>query len=296
MKGPVISRIGPDQAAELLSVVRAAFAARPVLDPPADALAQTETSLATALRHGGLIARLDGRPVGGLVFDPVEDLLFIRRFGVDPDHQGHGVAHQLIEAALPFALGYRGLAVLAREELPRNIEFWQGAGFVETSREAPYVQLHRMLPVEHQVHDHADMQSLGREFGGTLGPGDLVILCGELGAGKTTFTQGLAAGLGVRAPITSPTFVIARVHPSLVQGPDLVHADAYRLGGIEELDDLDLDTSFQDAVTVVEWGTGLAESLAQNWCEVQIVRALGGDESDIEDRDPRVVTFRRVTG
>ena len=90
-----------------------------------------------------------------------------------------------------------------------------------------------------------------------------MVLTGELGAGKTTFTQGLGEGLGVRGGVTSPTFVIARVHPSLVDGPDLVHVDAYRLGGIDELDDLDLDTSLDTAVTVVEWGAGLAEGLAE---------------------------------
>ena len=83
-----------------------------------------------------------------------------------------------------------------------------------------------------------------------------MVLSGELGAGKTTFTQGLGAGLGVRGDVTSPTFVIARVHPSLSGGPALVHVDAYRLGGIDELDDLDLDASLDEAVTVVEWGEG----------------------------------------
>ena len=106
-----------------------------------------------------------------------------------------------------------------------------------------------------------------------------MVLSGELGAGKTTFTQGLGRGLGVRGDITSPTFVIAREHPALGDGPDLVHVDAYRLGGIDELDDLDLDTSLDEAVTVVEWGTGLAEGLADSRLEVRIERALGlGDE------------------
>ena len=103
-----------------------------------------------------------------------------------------------------------------------------------------------------------------------LAAGDLVVLTGGLGAGKTTLTQGLGEGLGVRGPITSPTFVIARVHPSLVGGPDLVHVDAYRLGGVAELDDLDLDASLDEAVTVVEWGHGLAEGLAEDHLEVTL--------------------------
>ncbi|KGN38393.1 tRNA (adenosine(37)-N6)-threonylcarbamoyltransferase complex ATPase subunit type 1 TsaE [Knoellia aerolata] len=113
-----------------------------------------------------------------------------------------------------------------------------------------------------------DTRSFGEGLGAALRPGDLVILTGGLGAGKTTLTQGLAAGLGVRGPITSPTFVIARVHPSLVGGPALVHVDAYRLAGLDELDDLDLDTSLEDSVTVVEWGHGLAEDLSDDRLEV----------------------------
>lgn len=113
-------------------------------------------------------------------------------------------------------------------------------------------------------------RAFGRELAARLRPGDLVVLSGELGAGKTTLVQGLADGLDVRGPITSPTFVISRVHPSLVGGPPLVHVDAYRLGGLDELDALDLDESLEDAVTVVEWGHGLVETLAENVLEVAI--------------------------
>jgi tRNA threonylcarbamoyladenosine biosynthesis protein TsaE len=110
----------------------------------------------------------------------------------------------------------------------------------------------------------------GARLGRVLRAGDLVVLTGDLGAGKTTLTQGIAEGLGVRGPITSPTFVIARVHPSLVGGPALVHVDAYRLGGLAELDDLDLDTSLEDSVTIVEWGHGLAEGLSEDRLEVTL--------------------------
>ena len=111
-------------------------------------------------------------------------------------------------------------------------------------------------------------QDLGRRLGRALRAGDLVVLTGDLGAGKTTLTQGLGEGLGVRGPVTSPTFVIARVHPSIVGGPALVHVDAYRLGGALELDDLDLDADVADSVTVVEWGHGVAERLADAYLEV----------------------------
>lgn len=114
------------------------------------------------------------------------------------------------------------------------------------------------------------MRDLGRALARVLRAGDLVVLVGQLGAGKTTFTQGLGAGLQVRGPIASPTFVIARVHPSLVAGPPLVHVDAYRLGSGAELDDLDLDSTLDSAVTVVEWGEGLAEVLSEDRLEVTI--------------------------
>lgn len=102
--------------------------------------------------------------------------------------------------------------------------------------------------------------------------GDVVILAGELGAGKTTFTRGLGTGLGVRGAVTSPTFVISRVHPSAGDGPALVHVDAYRLGGVTELDDLDLDMYAASAVTVVEWGDGIAESLSPHHVRVHLGR------------------------
>jgi tRNA threonylcarbamoyladenosine biosynthesis protein TsaE len=93
------------------------------------------------------------------------------------------------------------------------------------------------------------MRELGARLAGLLRPGDLIVLAGPLGAGKTTLVQGIGAGLAVRGPVTSPTFVIARVHPSLVGGPDLVHADAYRLGSRLEVDDLDLEADLDHAVT-----------------------------------------------
>ena len=115
-----------------------------------------------------------------------------------------------------------------------------------------------------------DTHAWGARLGAQLKAGDLLVLTGELGAGKTTLVQGIADGLGVRGPITSPTYVIARVHASLVGGPELVHVDAYRLAGLAELDDLDLDTSLDGAVTVVEWGHGLAELLSESYLEVTL--------------------------
>ncbi|MCH6162105.1 tRNA (adenosine(37)-N6)-threonylcarbamoyltransferase complex ATPase subunit type 1 TsaE [Streptomyces marispadix] len=122
------------------------------------------------------------------------------------------------------------------------------------------------------------MQEVGRRIAGLLGPGDLVLLTGELGAGKTTLARGLGAGLDVRGDVTSPTFVIARVHPPLGDGPPLVHVDAYRLGGrgLEEMDDLDLDVSLPESVVVVEWGEGRVEELSEDRLHVVIERETGG--------------------
>src|ERR1700759_1796299 len=140
------------------------------------------------------------------------------------------------------------------------------------------------LPAHLRIATAEQMQALGRQLAQQLRAGDLVILAGPLGAGKTTLVQGIGAGLGARGPFTSPTFVIARVPPSLSgTGTALVHADAYRLGSIEEVDDLDLDTDVATAVTVVEWGSGLAEGLAEDRLEISI-------EPD-QDSDVRTVTI-----
>lgn len=122
----------------------------------------------------------------------------------------------------------------------------------------------------------ADTQAAAKALASVLRAGDLLLLIGELGAGKTTFTQGLGEGLGVRGGIISPTFVLARVHPSLVGGPELVHVDAYRLGSAGELEDLDLADTMDRAVTVVEWGRDRAEGLADSRLELELIRPVGG--------------------
>ncbi|TQS46397.1 tRNA (adenosine(37)-N6)-threonylcarbamoyltransferase complex ATPase subunit type 1 TsaE [Cryptosporangium phraense] len=127
----------------------------------------------------------------------------------------------------------------------------------------------------------SDTQALGAALAPVLRAGDLIVLVGPLGAGKTQLAQGIGAGLGVRGAVTSPTFVISRVHP-----PDpsrggrlpLVHADAYRLGTIAEVDDLDLDADVESAVTVVEWGAGLVEQLTSGYLEIRLDR---DDDSDV---------------
>ena len=151
-------------------------------------------------------------------------------------------------------------------------------------------------------------RALARVLGTLLVGGDVVVLAGPLGAGKTTFVQGLALGLGVTAPVTSPTFVLARhQRPDpdgpRPDGPDLVHVDAYRLDGPLELDDLDLDSDLDRSVVVVEWGEGLAERLSPTRVQVHLERATGttprpGGSAGPDDAgpgdEPRTVRVRLV--
>jgi len=279
-----VREVGCESAATVLEIVRAAFSTRPALDPPADALGETEESIAAALAHGGLVASYPdaggARDVGALVLDPQGSTLWLRRVGVLPEVRDHGVASELVSASLTYAGAADALldvAVLAREELPATSRFWRDHGFAPVGHRSPYVELRRPAPRSYDVPDADSMRALGVSLASALRPGDVVVLSGELGAGKTTLTQGIGAGLGVRGDVTSPTFVISRVHPPTGDGPPLVHADAYRLGGVAELDDLDLDTSLDDAVTVVEWGEGIAEGLSEDRVEVRIERALADD-------------------
>jgi tRNA threonylcarbamoyladenosine biosynthesis protein TsaE len=142
------------------------------------------------------------------------------------------------------------------------------------------------------------MEAFGALLAGQLRAGDLVLLNGELGAGKTTLTRGLGAALGVRGAVTSPTFVLARTHPR-ASGAPLVHVDAYRLSSAVELDDLDID--LENSIVVVEWGAGLLDGLTEDWLEVGIVRPHGGPSSAsgsgssvpevLEGPEPRFMTL-----
>lgn len=128
----------------------------------------------------------------------------------------------------------------------------------------------------YEVPDADAMRAVAARLAPDLRAGDVVVLVGPLGAGKTTFTQGLADGLGVTGSVTSPTFVIAREHSSSSGGPALVHVDAYRLSSLAEIDDLDLDAALDDSVTVVEWGEGLVERLTSSVIQIHIARDVAG--------------------
>lgn len=138
-----------------------------------------------------------------------------------------------------------------------------------------------------------ETRSLGRAVGSRLRAGDLVLLHGELGAGKTTFTQGLARGLGVAGRVMSPTFIVARIHESEVGGPDLIHVDAYRIEDDLDLETLDLDSSLGESVTVVEWGAGKAEVLSASRLEITLQAQTDplGDWQEVAE-DPRVLELR----
>jgi tRNA threonylcarbamoyladenosine biosynthesis protein TsaE len=157
---------------------------------------------------------------------------------------------------------------------------------------SPAVACPAVLDEQVTVVTAAQMRYLGQQLSGLLRAGDLVVLSGPLGAGKTTLAQGIGAGLGVRGRVTSPTFVIARVHPSLGAGPDLVHADAYRLGSRAEVDDLDLDADLATAVTVVEWGVGLVEDLADSFLSVAIDLGAGRNAAADAEAGPRTVRVK----
>jgi tRNA threonylcarbamoyladenosine biosynthesis protein TsaE len=151
---------------------------------------------------------------------------------------------------------------------------WRALGAVEV------VPGEVAVPVPQALADLAATRALGARLAGGLRAGDLVVLTGPLGAGKTSLVQGVGTALGVRGAVTSPTFVLARTH----RGPlPLVHVDAYRMreaGARLELDDLDLDAALEDAVTVVEWGEGLAERLTDSWVHVRLDRAPAHDGAD----------------
>jgi tRNA threonylcarbamoyladenosine biosynthesis protein TsaE len=273
-----VAEVGAGAAADVVGVIHAAFGARPHLDPPSTALQESERSVRAALdQHGGLLVTVDSWPAGALLFEPADDRLWLRRVAVDPAQQQRGVASALVGCAEEVAAerGYATISLGARVELPATQRFWTRRGYVETAREGMLLTYSKALPVEVDVPTAEDTRALGERLAAVLRAGDLVLLTGDLGAGKTTLTQGIGAGLRVRGDVTSPTFVISRVHPPLEDGPPLVHADAYRLGGLDELDDLDLDTALEEAVTVVEWGEGLAEPLAGDRLEVVVRRRRG---------------------
>jgi tRNA threonylcarbamoyladenosine biosynthesis protein TsaE len=295
----VVSVATAADAPGMVDVIHAAFGARPPLDPPSTAIEETPASIEAQLAAGGgIYATVDGAAAGSILLHPSPDrpgLVTWHRVSVHPAFQRHGIATAMVDAALDHAaeLGFVRSELFAREEIAELIAFWQHRGFV-VDRPAPNgVVLARSLPLAVDVPTAEQMQDLGVRLAALLRPGDLVIASGDLGAGKTTLTQGIGRGLDSEGAVISPTFVLSRIHPSRSRGPVLVHVDAYRLTSADELDDLDLDATAGDAVTVVEWGAGLAEGLADHRLEIDIRRSAHPGGAD-EHPDSRLVIIRPV--
>lgn len=270
----------PEDAKALLGVVRAAFTARRPVDPPADALSDGVDDIRAALESGsGVVVEAGGDMVAGLLLDFEGETVVLRRVSVLPEASGRGIPKDMIAAALTLAsdLGAVRARLVARTEFPELIAWWREHGFEEIEPAPNGLWLGRDVPVIVEVPTADDMRALGRTLASLLRAGDVLVASGDLGAGKTTLTQGIGEGLDVEGPVISPTFVISRVHPSRGSGPGLVHVDAYRLGAASELADIDLDATLGECVTLVEWGTGLAEWLAEDRLEIDIVRAAGTD-------------------
>ncbi|WP_415104576.1 tRNA (adenosine(37)-N6)-threonylcarbamoyltransferase complex ATPase subunit type 1 TsaE [Propioniciclava sp.] len=271
-----------EDAPAILAIVHRAFTARPVVGDKPEALSDDLRSVEARLEYGhGYLTLLDGEPIAVVMVARQRGALRLGRVGVLPEYRQLGVASFVIGVVLEdlAARGEERVQLLARQEFPALQAWWEKHGFVAQGIvEGNCVVMARALPVAIEVPDADAMRALGARLAHLLRAGDLIIASGDLGAGKTTLTQGIGAGLDVDGPVISPTFVLARVHPTRTDGPALVHVDAYRLGGFAELDDLGLDDSMEGAVTLVEWGTGVAEALASDRLEIDIRRGIDPDD------------------
>lgn len=293
---------GPEHAESVLKVIHKSFGARRTLDPPSTALDETVESIAHVLGSaGGLLVERRGAPMGAMLFDESRPgRLGFRRVSVDPEIQSRGVASVMVGVAEDVAeeRGRDGIWLHVREELPDTIRFWTHRLYSPLTQDGPLIELGKALWLARELPTATDTHDFGWRMAGLLRAGDLIVLTGDLGSGKTTLAQGIGDGMRVRGPVTSPTFVIARTHPSLVDGPPLVHVDAYRLGSALEIDDIDLDATTEDAVTVVEWGEGMVEQLGEHWLEVRLenrrVRSTDplGTAVDGAGDDTRVITVK----
>ncbi len=283
----------------MIEVIHSAFSARPPIDPPSTAIEETAETLAASLQLGsGIFAQVGGRPAGVIIVLPGTDgAARFSRVSVHPELQRHGIASAMVNAAEELAAiqGFKQVELFSRSEFPEFITFWQHRGFV-VDRAVPHgVILIKSLPLAIKVPTSEAMIRLGERLAQLLERGDVIIAGGDLGAGKTTLTQGIGRGLASEGPIISPTFVLSRIHPSAIGRPTLMHVDAYRLSTSYELDDLDLDAAVADSVTVVEWGQGIAEGLADDRLEIDIWTSPA-DLSAVGDDSERIVTIRTVGG
>jgi tRNA threonylcarbamoyladenosine biosynthesis protein TsaE len=293
----VVSIASPQDAAAMVQVIHSAFGARPPLDPPSTAITETAESLAASLRRGsGVFARVGNCPAGVIMVLPgVDGVATFSRVSVHPDLQRHGIASAMVAAAEELAAiqGFQQVELFTRTEFPEFLAFWQHRGFV-VDRAVPHgLILVKPLPLAIKVPTREAMVRLGDRLAQLLERGDVIIAGGDLGAGKTTLTQGIGQGLGSEGPIISPTFVLCRIHHSTIGRPTLMHVDAYRLSTASELDDLDLDAAVAESITVVEWGQGIADGLAQDRLEIDIWTSPANLSATGDDSE-RLVTIRTV--
>ncbi|HSN42717.1 MAG TPA: tRNA (adenosine(37)-N6)-threonylcarbamoyltransferase complex ATPase subunit type 1 TsaE [Propionibacteriaceae bacterium] len=271
----------PGDAPAMLRTIHAAFGARRPVIPPAAALSDTVADIERALGQGeGVIAEIDSVMAGCLLLSIDGPLAGLHRVSVHPDHREHGIAAAMVRGAIEVAtdLGARRIELLARREFPETLSWWQAHGFEQVRMVDLGHILAVGLPARVVVPTASSMHILGRRLAPLLRPGDVLVASGDLGAGKTTLTQGIGEGLDVSGPIISPTFVLSRVHPARGNGLALVHVDAYRLGSVAELEDLDLDATLGDSVTLIEWGAGLAEGLSASRLDIDIRRSSDPDD------------------
>lgn len=251
-----------------------AFAGQEALTPPSGALSESAETIAADFADGGgiLVRDDDGRLLATCRVRRLGSAWVIRRCAVEPAYRRKGLGRRIVSEGLEWAADEGALRahVGVRDALSGSRAFWERQGFAVLTHHGFWTELTKPLP--QLLSGPEQTQQLGRRLAADLRAGDLVVLSGPLGAGKTTLTQGIGEGLAVRGAVTSPTFVLARVHPGPIP---LVHVDAYRLrdaGGRLELDDLDLDASTAESVTVVEWGEGLVEMLAESRLDLRIER------------------------
>jgi tRNA threonylcarbamoyladenosine biosynthesis protein TsaE len=282
----VVRDATPADAPAVHALTREVFQAYAVLEPQPSALRETVDDVAGELAAtGGLVVSegSDGPVLAVARFSEHDGGFWLRRVVVRESARRQGLARLVAGRAEDVARrrGYREVRVGVRTPLTEVAGVWRRLGFADVAEHAYWVELARPVPLRLTVPTPEDMAELGARLAGLLQAGDLVLLSGDLGAGKTTLTRGLGAALGVRGAVTSPTFVIARVHPpgaAAQGGLPLVHVDAYRLHDLAEVDDLDLDASVAESVTVVEWGVGKVEGLADSRLEVVLHRGSAGED------------------
>ncbi len=266
-----------DDAAAITRLVHETDGRRSDPDLASTTVAATAESVAAVVReHGGLIARLDGLPVGAILFGRQEGALRLRVAGLST-RRADGIMSAMVSVAEEIARrsGNDAVLVESRSELPVAVAFWRRLGYAEVRDRGTQPTFGKALGAVLDTADADQTRRVGHRLAARLSAGDLVMLTGLLGAGKTTLVQGMASGLGVCGNVTSPTFVLSHVHPSLTDGPALVHVDAYRLSDPTELADLDLEAHLERSVVVVEWGEDIAEGLADDRLQVTIERTTG---------------------